>query len=75
VGAALEEAALGDPPVEGVENAPAGGGSRGVSTLAKTAVHTRTSVGPRATILTARYQFHTVLSGRVMLSHPTIQRT
>jgi len=38
-GPALDEAALGDPPVEGMEDTPAGGRPRRVSAFTVTAVH------------------------------------
>ncbi len=80
VGAAVDHAAFGDAPVERVEHAAAGVGSRRVSALGKPPLHPRTSVAvaslrsPRDQRLRQNHTFLLREHWSVMLSHAVVQR-
>jgi hypothetical protein len=58
VGAALEEAALGDPPVEGVKDAPARACSLRAAALTETPIRAHSPVLADPTLWSARLLIH-----------------
>jgi len=60
-GAALAEAALGDPPVEGMEDPAIGGGALWRAALTEPAVDARAALGSQAALRATRYDVHPLL--------------